>query len=330
MKINLDLLLLVLLFCSYKDTSEKQPSSKDLNQVVNNTNWTDIKGDTINAHEGGISCFSDVFYWYDTNYQNNPSGKYGVDAARNKATNGLNVYSSSDLVNLKCEEIALAVPDSKKGFNSSSHRQHVLFNEKTRKYVMWFFHFRAKYPDIIVKVAISDTPTGPFEIVSTEKTGSPEIKNAKAASAEPRTTGPDGCSQDLNVFQDEDCSAYMVYDDGIRNIQIDKLADDYLSSNRNGIIVFPADAERHESPAMAKYKGKYFVGASCMKGWDGSPTYYATAANPLVPYSEKKLMAPLPNPEYQEFAIDQFCLNQRSRWSDGHGRPMVDTRCERY
>jgi len=289
------LMSLALIMSSCTHFSNKKNERPTTEVIANNTNWLDVKGDTIYAHEGGVTRFGFVFYWYGTNYKNNPAGKYGIDAAKHGVVNGINVYSSSDLLNWEYEGVALAVPDSNKAYNGSSHRPHVLYNNKTKKYVMWFFHFRDKYPDILGTVAVSDSPTGPFKIVGTQKTGSPEIKNAQSFYAEQKTTGPAGCSQDLNVFQDEDGSAYLVYDDGTRNIRIDKLNDDYLSTQKQGIIVLPSGNERHESPAMAKYKDKYIVAAGCVNGWGGSPTYYSVANNPMGPYSKKKLLAPFPN-----------------------------------
>jgi hypothetical protein len=143
----------------------------------------------------------------------------------------------------------------------------------------------------MASVAISDQPMGPFAYVATVETGSPRISGAKVSIARQRSEGPAGCSQDLNVFVDDDHTAYLVYDDGLRNIRIDKLSDDYLSSTKESVIAMPAGNEQHEAPAMVKYKGKYIVAGSGVVGWGPSPTHCVVADNPMGPYSAKKLLA---------------------------------------
>ena len=52
----------------------------------------------------------------------------------------------------------------------SIHRANVIYNDKTKKYVMWFFHF-TQYPDTMLAVATADRPTGPFRILGNRKSG---------------------------------------------------------------------------------------------------------------------------------------------------------------
>jgi len=260
--------------------------------IINNTDWKDSDNNPILAHDGGISRFNNIYYWYGCNYSNNPDGKYGVNAFNCKVNHGTNVYSSTDLINWKYEGIAMESPEKLKGLSGkgSIHRPHVIFNAKTGKYVMWFFYFKDVYPDIMSSVAVSDKPTGPFAFVGTVETGSPAITGIKSYCAEQKTEGPAGCSQDLNVFVDSDNSAYLVYDDGKRNIRVDKLADDYLSSTKVTVIALSSEKNSHEGPAMIKFKGKYIVAGSGVKGWGPSPTYYAVADKPMGPYSPEKLL----------------------------------------
>ena len=253
-----------------------------------------MDGKPILAQDGGISLFNGKFYWYGCNYSGNPSGRYGTDAFDNKLNNGTNVYSSVDMVNWKYEGIALESPEKLKNIKGkgSIHRPHVIFNKKTGKYVMWFFYFKDKYPDIMSSVALSDNPVGPFTYSGTAETGSPAIKGARTDNAEQKSEAPAGCSQDLNVFSDDDGSAYLVYDDGIRNIRVDKLSDDYLFSTKETVVALPP---RHEGPAMVKFKGKYIVAGSGVFGWGPSPTDYAIADHPMGPYSVEKALAPQTN-----------------------------------
>jgi hypothetical protein len=69
-------------------------------------------------------------------------------------------------------------------------------------------------------VAISDSPIGPFKHVGVVDAGSSN-----------RHVG------DMNVFKDTDGSAYVIYDDTGFDIRIDRLSDDYLTSNKDGILL---------------------------------------------------------------------------------------------
>jgi hypothetical protein len=237
--------------------------------IRNNTDWLDTDGNPIIAHDGGISRFANKFYWYGTSYAGNPTGLYGSKFG--DKNNGFNLYTSADLVNWKYEGVVLDVPESGWGAIGTSHRAHVIYNDKTKKYVMWFFHFTHKYPDAFATVAVADTRTGPFTILGQRK-----------------TAVPDGYAQDLNVFKDDNGRAYLVYDDGRRNIRVDLLSDDYLGSTGRTVIAL---TPRHEAPAMIKYRGKYIVAGSGVQGWKGTETHYAVADSPLGPYAEKRQMS---------------------------------------
>ena len=231
--------------------------------------WQDSEGNHIFAHEGGISRFSDTYYWYGTSYNGNPSGAYGK--AGHKVANGFRVYISRDLLNWTPAGVCLAVPTTGWGSTGTLHRPYVFFNPKTRKYVMWFFHF-VKYPDAMLGVAIADIPTGPFQILGQRDTGEEH-----------------GWGQDLGGFQDDDGKAYIVYDDGHRNLRVDQLADDYLSSTKKTMVAMP---RAHEGAAMIKWRGKYIVAGSGVCGWGNSDTQYVVADQPLGPYSVLRLMCP--------------------------------------
>ena len=79
----------------------------------------------------------------------------------------MRVYSSRDLYNWKDEGIALAVSQdlsSEIAPGCILERPKVLFNEKTRKFVMWF-HLEGKgqgYSSARSGVAVADQATGPY------------------------------------------------------------------------------------------------------------------------------------------------------------------------
>jgi len=310
---NTKLILIISIFISFQLLCNGK--SKEGNKhILNNTNWNDTDNNPILAHDGGISQFNGVYYWYGCDYSGNPTGKYGLDAYVNKVNNGTNVYTSVDLKNWKFEGVALDKPENLKGIigKGSIHRPHVIFCKKTGKYVLWFFYFKDVYPDVMASVAVSDSPKGPFTFIGTVETGSTAITGAKTESNEQKSEAPAGCSQDLNIFVDKDNTAYLVYDDGIRNIRVDKLSDDYLSSTKQTVIALPAGNERHEAPAMVKFKGKYIVAGSGVVGWGPSATYYAIADNPMGPYSAKKLLTPKNNLNTWNSQITSFVYVSQS------------------
>lgn len=73
-----------------------QIASADPSSITNGTDWKDTEGNLIAAHEGELSRFEGVFYWYGSSYADNP-GKFGI--AVGPVWNGVQVYRSTDLVN---------------------------------------------------------------------------------------------------------------------------------------------------------------------------------------------------------------------------------------
>jgi len=262
--------------------SEK-PEDSSRPFIINGTDWLDTEGRPILAHDGHITRVKDSFYWYGSSYAGNPKGKYGT-AAGFAVWNGIQVYSSQDLVNWKHEGVALPRPKKGWGVVGSVGRAHVIYNDKTRKYVMWYW-YHTTYPTVFAMVATSGTPVGPFEVMGAREVGSQT-----------------GFGSDLNVFKDDDGKAYLVYTDhhtydaskrfdkgkGVYAILVDSLTDDYMASNKEGVVAIPS---KGEAPAMAKYQGKYIVAASGVEGWNPTETRYVLADSPLGPYSKPAIMS---------------------------------------
>lgn len=121
--------------------------------------WPDDKGVHINAHGGGILFYDDTYYWY---------GEHKADST-SAAMVGIMCYSSKNLSDWKNEGVVL--PVEKKDTTSDltqgcvMERPKVIYNQKTKKFVMWF-HLELKgqgYTAARSAVAVSDSPTGPFK-----------------------------------------------------------------------------------------------------------------------------------------------------------------------
>lgn len=242
--------------------------------VTNGTDWVDVDGRPIMAHEGDLARFDGVFYWYGSSYENNPQGKF--DVSDGPVWNGVQVYRSTDLVNWTYRGVCLPRPENGWGKLGATGRPHVIYNESTKKYVMWY-RWYLHVPASFLMVAVADHPEGPF------------------TSLGPREMGTaNGFASDMNVFQEDDGKAYVIYCDhgghGVKGdtptyaIRIDSLSDDYLTSNRDGVVVFDKGCE---APAMIKHKGKYIAVASGVHGWAGSDTVCATAEAPLGPWKSQ-------------------------------------------
>ena len=183
--------------------------------------------------------------------------------------NGVQVYRSKDLVNWEYRGVCLPRPEKGFGKLGATGRSHILYNKKTKKYVMWYRWFVAM-PASFLMVATADHPEGPFTPLGAREVGTST-----------------GFGSDMNVFQDDDGKAYLIYCDHNKPetggnwryaIRIDSLTDDYLNSNREGVIIFGGG---NEAPAMTKYQGKYIALASGVHGWAGSETLCATTDSPL-------------------------------------------------
>ena len=71
-------------------------------------------------------------------------------------------------------------------------------------------------------------------------------------------------------------------------ILVDSLTDDYLDSNKEGVVAIPSGGE---APAMARYRGKYIVAGSGVDGWAPTETTYVVSNSPLGPYSKPGIMS---------------------------------------
>ena len=139
-------------------------SNEPLQPIRSGEIWPDNNGEHINAHGGGVMYYDGTYYWFGENKCDTTSS----------AMVGVMCYSSRNLTDWKNEGVALSVVD-----NDSSdiargcilERPKVIYNAKTGKFVMWF-HLELKgkgYAAARSAVAISDSPTGPFKYIRSER-----------------------------------------------------------------------------------------------------------------------------------------------------------------
>lgn len=251
--------------CGQKKTGNTEVASVE--NIVSGEKWLDTDGNMINAHGGGILYHDGIYYWYgeykgDSTYWNPkvPSWEcYRTEAG------GVGCYSSTNLVDWKFEGVVLPsdTEDEKSELHYSNvlERPKVIYNDQTKKFVMWLHVDSHDYGKAAAGVAVSDTPNGKFEYLGSMR--------------------PNGVmSRDMTLFKDDDGKAYHVYSsEENRTLYISLLSDDYLKPE--GTFTRNFVDQSREAPAVFKHKGKYYILSSGCTAWDPNQAEYAVADSML-------------------------------------------------
>ena len=228
----------------------------------NGTMWLDTDGNPIQAHGGMIEKFDGIYYWYGENKAGETvlkeNGLHRVDFI------GFSCYSSADCISWKNEGLVLKAsdqPGSPLHKSRVGERPKVLYNEKSRKYVMWFHLDSHDYMTAHTGVAVADRPTGPFQFV--------------------REMCPNRFdSRDMTLFKDTDGKAYLIYSsDWNKTLRIAQLTDDYLDVN--GVYSHAFPEQEREAPAIFIKDGLYYMITSGCTGWDPNNALFATSPTVL-------------------------------------------------
>lgn len=260
--------------------------------------WPDDQGVHINAHGGGILLHQDVYYWYG---EHKIGGEIG-----NTAQVGVHVYSSTDLYNWKDRGIAFHVSDDPKSEYTKGcglERPKVIYNEKTRKFVMWFhLEFKGQgFTAAHTALAVSDRPEGPYAYVGsfrpnkgiwpvnvTEADKNPQLPEPHAGRLANAVLGQylrrdfalGQMSRDMTLFVDADGTGYLITSaEENATIHIHQLTDDYLGFSGKWARVLVGDS--NEAPAVFKRGGKYYMISSGTTGWRPNPGRSAVADSML-------------------------------------------------
>lgn len=261
-----------------------------LDEIRPGQEWPERKGEHINAHGGGLLFHEGKYYWYG---ENRPARGFTTEV-------GVEVYSSSDLMNWEDEGVALAVSDEA-GHDIERgcimERPKVVRNPKTGKFVM-LFHLELKgqgYAAARVGFAESDSPVGPFRFIRSLRPNAGkwpvdfsrrDIRKAKKLkeadykewwTPEWREAIREGLllardvpggqmSRDMTVYVDDDGKAYHIYSaEENLTLNIAELADDYLDYTGRYVRVAPGG--QNEAPAIFKRDGVYWMITSGCTGW---------------------------------------------------------------
>lgn len=274
--------------------------------------WPDNNGVHINAHGGGMLFRDGVYYWF---------GEHKIEGeAGNAAHVGVRVYSSRDLYNWRDEGIALSVVDDPASpivRGCIMERPKVIFNPRTRKFVMWF-HLEPKdagYSGSLSGVAVADQVAGPYRFLCAFRPNAgvwpmnvPDADKCELSAEELALVGkldlPGGpvpyypkhllfrrdfvggqMARDMTLFVDDDGAAYHIYSSEVNGtLHISKLSDDFLSPAGEFVRVLPG--QFNEAPAMMKWDGRYFLFTSGCTGWAPNSARLAAADSIRGPWEE--------------------------------------------
>ena len=222
--------------------------------------WTDTDGNRIEAHAAGMlqSPLDGKWYWYGETAK-------GTVKSDGSMPHGVNCYSSSDLAGpwqfegqvLKQSDVHIEHHARNVTGPFIIERPKVLFNPRTKTFVMWF-HLETKgYLYRHAGVATSQAANGPFRFVHAMQ--------------------PDGLpSLDMSLFRDPlDDQAYFIRSVDNEYNAISRLTDDYLSSA--GVI----STHRPVFEGMAIFRhtnGTLYCIASHLTGWNPNPLMAFRAA----------------------------------------------------
>ncbi|WP_458126657.1 S-layer homology domain-containing protein [Paenibacillus sp. Z3-2] len=288
--------------------------------------WPDLEGKPIDAHGAGFFYDeqTETYYWYGEYH------KGGWPAV------GVRVYSSKDLLNWTDGGMALTTLQSMDDFDNDPliselyagredrvdiwadirrgriiERPKVIYNDKTKKYVMWAhmdgdkdpYNDNANYGKARAGYAISDSPTGPFVYQKS-------YRMDRAPEGEKDFFPSDrGMARDMTLFKDDDGTGYLIYSSEENlTLYISKLTEDYSDVtgwHKEGrtddkgnpvrdstyqaqygvdyVRVFPGG--QREAPAMFKYQGKYYILTSGASGWAPNENKVTVADSIFGPWS---------------------------------------------
>lgn len=226
-------------------------------KLQNGTIWYDTKGKPIHAHGGHILQVDGFYYWY------------GEDRT---AENYVSCYRSTDLINWEFQRHILTAKSEREpvrvrtsldlsgedGRKINLERPKVLYNELTRKYVLWMHYENGKdYNCAACAIATCDKPDGDFTYHGSFK--------------------PFGyMSRDCTLFKDKSGIAYFISASRDNaDLHIYRLTEDYM--NVECLVHKLWQGEYREAPAVMERNGRYYMFTSFCTGWLPNQCRYSTA-----------------------------------------------------
>lgn len=276
-----------------------EPASLPSQEIRPGGRWLDTSGQFINAHGGGILFHGGTYYWYGelkegTTFVTAANKSWGGTRVVN---GGVSCYSSTNLYDWKNEGLALApaVRDPNHDLHCEKviERPKVIYNAKTKKFVMWFHQDEQNYSGARSGVAESDTAAGPFKYLGSFRPNASlwpvnvtaQDKQPNKANTLARDFKIGQMARDMTLFVDDDGTVYQFYaSEENATMQVSQLTDDYLKPAGKYARIFAGRSM--EAPAVFKRNGKYYLIASGCTGWEPNAARSAVADNIFGPWTE--------------------------------------------
>ena len=206
-------------------------------------------------------------------------------------------------------------------------RPKVIYNDKTKQFVMWF-HLELKgkgYAAARSAVAVSESPTGPFRFLRSGRINPGKLPFDMTADQRAvldtlqaehfkkwwtpqwyeaidkglflkRDLEGGQMARDMQLFVDDDGKAYHIYssEDNL-TLQIAELSEDCLS--HTGKYTRLAPAGHNEAPAIFKKDGIYWMITSGCTGWDPNEARMFSAPSIWGPWTKHPNPCMGPNAE---------------------------------
>ncbi len=219
--------------------------AKDYVTITNGKLWIDTDGNTVQAHGGNILQVGKRWYLIGEDR----SGSWNPD---------VNLYSSTDLQTWRFEAKVLEnkVTHPELGRSRMIERPKLMYNKKTKKFVIWCHWESRNYAASEAGVFESDKITGPYKTVWTGR---------------PLGTK----SRDCNIFVDNDGTAYFISTtDENTNLGLFQLSEDYHEAVKKTVL---CEGMRREAPAIVNIDGTYHMVSSACTGWDPNQAKITTS-----------------------------------------------------
>lgn len=223
--------------------------------------WLDTDGNKIHAHGGSVLYADGTFYLYGENKEKSTAGS-GI------WHRGVRMYSSKDMYNWKSEGIIVPpeTADDKSPLHYAQYldRPHILYNEKTKKFVMWIKLMHKENLTVQSMVVLTaDSVTGPYTFV--------------------KHFQPLGMSSgDFDLVKDEETKKAYIYFDKVHSEMIcADLSEDYtdVTGTFSSHLPQPFCPLVREAPAFFKRNGKMYLLTSGTTGYFPNPTECAVSAS---------------------------------------------------
>jgi hypothetical protein len=268
--------------CSSSNRRNSQSTeSKRYNSIFPGQTWLDTNGNPIQAHGFSVFYKDGTYYWYGENKEKTTEGS-------NVWTWGIRCYTSKDFYNWDDKGLIIK-PDTLNPYSPLNpsqgiDRPHIIFNEKTQKFVCWIKLLGDDGQFMTVLTATDFM--GPYEIVN-------------------RAFRPNGFEAgDFDLYVDEKTGkGYIWHERPHYEMICAELSDDFTSVNGKFSVhysgLIPPDTR--EAPTHFVANGKHFIYTSGTTGYSPNQSLISTFNDYHGEYTD------LGNPHPADTTFTSYC-----------------------